>query len=530
MSIRIKKGSFVLFIYSLVALVSCKTDTSEPPKLIVIVAIDGLRADLLDRYDEIFTGGFRRLKDQGAFFTNAFQDHGMTVTAAGHTSIGTGSLPSHHGIIANRWVEKSGDAWVEHYAVEDKEYQIVGFPDETGMSPKNIMVSGIADWLKSKHPDSRVVSVSGKDRAAITMAAKAKGHVYWFDDDFTGFSTSTFYRSQNPGWVREFNKRIISDYYNDTWRATIAKEYYHLARPDSSPYEADGKAIAFPHSIGGFMPGEDLEDPEVKANWMEEIPVVDKLVFDFAEQAITHLTLGQQASPDMLAIGLSATDRIAHRFGPFSLEVLDNLALLDKQLGQFLDLLDREVGKENYVLALSADHGFNEAPEYREAHNKPGKRVPEAEAGKLLAKIKDLDFENNYTLALQQARDLLMGSGVVERVFTEEELAADPGNDSLHIYYQNSYYPGRIASELAPIGIVAIEVKEGYEIQDFGSSHGTYHSYDRQVPIIFYGGNIVKQRIGRRARAIDIAPTLAGMLQLEVPESVDGKTLELEVK
>ncbi|MCE7994762.1 MAG: alkaline phosphatase family protein [Roseivirga sp.] len=508
----------------------CNRTRPKEPKLIVIIAVDGFRADLLDRYDQVFTGGFRRLKDEGAIFTNAFQDHGMTVTAAGHTSIGTGTFPSHHGIIANRWMEKSADGWTEHYAVEDQEYQIVGFPDETGMSPKNIMVTGIADWLTSKHPDSRVVSISGKDRAAITMAAKAKGHIYWFDDDFVGFSTSTFYRSQNPDWVNAFNKRVISDYYSDTWSRTVASEFLHLARPDSSPYEADGKAIAFPHNITGMMPGEDHQDPEVKANWMEEIPVVDQLVFDFAEKAVKNLALGQQVTPDMLAISLSATDRIAHRFGPFSLEVLDNLVLLDKQLGSFLDLLDREVGEGNYVLALSADHGFNEAPEYRQAHNSVGKRIPESEAGRLLGQIETLDFENNYTAALNEAKDMLLGSGAVERVFTEEELAAEPGNDSLHIYYQNSYYPGRIASELAPIGIAAIEVKEGYEIQDFGSSHGTYYHYDRQVPLIFYGGNILPQSTGKRARAIDIAPTLANMLKLTIPGSVDGKALKLEVK
>ncbi len=523
------RSILLLFTFLLITF-SCNDTLQKEPKLIVIVAIDGLRADLLERYDEVFTRGFRRLKDHGTLFTNAFQDHGMTVTAAGHSSIGTGSYPSHHGIIANRWVEKSGNEWVEHYAVEDKDYQIVGFPDETGMSPKNIMVTGLADWLKTKHPDARVVSLSGKDRAAITMAARSRGHVYWFDDDFVGFSTSSFYRNENPGWVSDFNETVLSHYFKGTWSPTVDKRYHHLARPDSAPYEGDGKAIAFPHTIAGLMTGENLEDPEVRANWMEEIPVVDQLVFDLAEKAVINLALGQQSSPDMLALGLSATDRIAHRFGPLSLEELDNLFLLDKRLGLFLEMLDREVGKDNYVLTLSADHGFNEAPEHRAAHNKVGKRVPESEAGRLLGEIQNLDFENNPGEALQKTKDILYGSGLVERVFTEKELAADPGSDSLHIYYQNSYYPGRIASELAQIGIVAIEVKEGYEIQDFGSSHGTYYQYDRQVPIIFYGADIPSQKTNRRASAVDIAPTLANMLQLSIPPSVDGKVLTLEVK
>lgn len=529
MKTTFKNRYLILLITFILTLSSCHNSKPKAPKLVVLVAIDGLRADLLERYDEVFTGGFRRLRDHGALFTNAFQDHGMTVTAAGHASIGTGSFPSHHGIIANRWVEKSAGDWVEHYAVEDKDYQIVGFPDETGMSPKNIMVTGLADWLKAKHPDARVVSISGKDRAAITMAAKTKGHVYWFDDDFVGFSTSTFYRSENPDWINEFNKTVMPHYFKDTWSITVDKRYHHLARPDSALYEGDGIAIAFPHNLAGFMSGENLEDPEVKANWMEEIPAVDKLVFDLAEKAVTNLALGQLDSPDMLALGLSATDRIAHRFGPFSLEELDNLFLLDKLLGLFMDMLDREIGKDNYVLMLSADHGFNEAPEYREAHNKVGKRVPEAEAGRLLGEIQNLDFENNYAESLQKTKDILYGSGLVERVFTEEEMAADPGTDSLHIYYKNSYYPGRIASELAQIGIVAIEVKEGYEIQDFGSSHGTYYQYDRQVPLIFYGGIIAQQRTGRRARSVDIAPTLANMLQLSIPVTVDGEVLEFKV-
>jgi len=518
---------FLLFI----GLMACKsTPESSRPKLQVLVVVDGLRADLLQRYDEAFQHGLRRLLDQGAIFSKAYQDHGMTVTAAGHTSISTGVFPKTHGIVANSWKEIGPEGWREAYAVEDPEYQIVGMPDEEGRSPRKIEVKGMADWLKAQHPDSKVVSISGKDRAAISMATHSTGHVYWFDDNFAGFGTSTYYRNQNPAWVTDFNSQLIANYFNDVWSCDVPENLRHLARKDSAAYEADGKFIAFPHkmSVAWANEGIDLNDDEVKASWMEDQPMVDKLVFDFAKEAVKALALGKQDSPDFLALGLSATDRVNHAYGPLSLEAMDNLLKLDKELGLLLDYLDEQVGKDQYVLALSADHGFNDAPEHRQAQGKVGLRVTDEEIEVLVGKISPLDFVNDYAKALVKARQILDATGFVARTFTAEEMEADAGADSLHILWKRSYFPGRVASELAEIGLVAIEVTEGTETRTFGSSHGTHYAYDRQVPIIFYGGGIKPGVYGSKARTVDIAPTMSQLFNIPFPDDLDGKVLPLE--
>lgn len=514
-------------------LVACQQPAQhKTPKLQVLLVVDGLRADLLDRYDEAFQYGFRKLLDEGAVYTNAYQDHGMTVTAAGHTSISTGVFPNKHGIVSNRWKEQGADGWREAYAVEDPDYQIVGLPDEEGRSPGKLKVTGIADWLKAKHPSSQVVSISGKDRAAICMAAGSKGHVYWFDDDYVGFGTSTYYLDEHPPWVADFNNRVIANYFNDVWQCDVPEELRYLARPDSAMYEADGKFISFPHKMSftwlDVVSGQ--RNDELKASWMEDQPAVDKLVFDFAKEAIRSLNLGKQESPDFLALGLSATDRISHRYGPLSLEAMDNLLRLDKELGLLLDLLDETVGKGEYILALSADHGFNDSPEYRQSIGQNGLRVTDEEIAVLIGEISKLDFENDYAASLTAARNILDETGYVARTFTAEEMEADPGTDSLHLLWQRSYFPGRVASDLAEIGLVAIEVTEGTETRTYGSSHGTHYEYDRHVPLIFFGGGIAPGRYPKKVRTVDIAPTFSQIFNIPFPDNLDGNIIPIVIK
>ena len=288
--------------------------TGSEPSLVVLVVVDQLRSDLLDRYGDLFTGGFKRLRTDGHSFVNAAHDHGVTVTAAGHATLSTGVYPSRHGVISNLWQERSGDRWVPVENIEDANVKIVGFPEATGASPVHLMRSGFAEWLLAANSKSKVASVSGKDRGAIQPAAHARaGYVYWFEGVFGRFVTSTYYRNSDPGWVTAFNAALVQKHRGETeWNFSASPAAAARANADTLPYEADGAHTFFPHTFAG---------EGGTANfwvWWENTPFVDALTLEMAQQMVTSLELGKDDAPDFLNVSVSATDRIGHRFGPLS--------------------------------------------------------------------------------------------------------------------------------------------------------------------------------------------------------------------
>ena len=220
------KLAAVALVLALVSGMSCASTqvkgspspASNRPSLMVLVVVDQLRSDLLTRYSDLYSGGFKRLLDSGYSFTNAAHDHAVTVTAAGHATLSTGVYPSRHGVISNLWLEKSGNAWVNVENVADSTVKIVGVQKgRGGASPVHLMRSGLADWILKANPRSKVASISGKDRGAIQPAAHARsGYVYWFDGAFGRFITSSYYRSSDPDWVTRFNAAMIPGHRADS--------------------------------------------------------------------------------------------------------------------------------------------------------------------------------------------------------------------------------------------------------------------------------------------------------------------------
>ncbi len=308
----------------------------------MLVVVDQLRADLLDRYGDLFTGGFRRLRTQGHSFVNAAHDHAVTVTAAAHATLATGVYPSRHGVISNLWLEKSGDGWVPVENIDDTTVKIVGVAGARGASPVHLMRSGFAEWLVSASPRSKVASVSGKDRGAIQPAAHARGaYVYWFEGALGRFVTSTYYRKSDPQWVTDFNATQVQRHSGESsWDFSGSPATKSRSDGDTLDYEADGVHTFFPHTYA---------DEKGAASfwvWWENTPFVDALTLEIAEQMVTSLELGRDDAPDFLNVSVSATDRVGHRFGPLSREQLDNLLRLDRELGAFLTFLDEAVGAD----------------------------------------------------------------------------------------------------------------------------------------------------------------------------------------
>jgi predicted AlkP superfamily pyrophosphatase or phosphodiesterase len=485
----------------------------------MLVVVDQLRADLLTRYSDLYTGGFKRLLENGHVYTNAAHDHGVTVTAAGHATLSTGVYPSRHGVISNLWLEKSGSTWASVENIADSTVQIVGVPNARGASPVHLMRSGFAEWLMSANSRSKVASVSGKDRGAIQPAAHARNaYVYWFDGAFGRFITSSYYRSTDPAWVTAVNSSVVQKYGADSvWRLTAPASALSKADRDTLDYEADGIHTFFPHTFSG--------EGGTASFWLwwENTPSVDAATLDMAEAMVKNLDLGRDDAPDFLNVSLSVTDRIGHRFGPLSREQLDNLLRLDKELGEFFDFLDATVGKNRWTVALSADHGVLDSPEDLIARGEYGHRLTAAENKTLDSLRARADSASDFKAAARELVASLKKLPIVGDAWTTEELMSNP-RDSFAILQRRSMYPGRYAGRFSRQG-VEYRLIPGIYGAPKGSGHGSVYWYDRHVPFIWMGPGISAGSDPSKAATVDFAPTMAAILGIKYPSDLDGHPL-----
>jgi predicted AlkP superfamily pyrophosphatase or phosphodiesterase len=494
---------------------------AAPPALVVWITVDQLRGDMLDHYRALWTGGFRRLLSEGRSYTNVTHDHGVTVTAPGHASLSTGVHPSRHGIVSNVWYELAGDTWVPVSNVADSTVTTVGAP-LPGVSPRNLVASGLADWMATANSASQVASVSGKDRGAILPAAHVKGHVYWFEPS-GGFVTSTYYRASQPPWVTRFNDEVVPRYMADTiWSFVAPASSIGLSGPDTAAHEGDGTDSYFPHRLSDYTQD---RDANTLRTWMERTPLADAVTIDFAEAMVSELGLGRDASVDLLAVAVSQTDAVGHVYGPFSREQLDNLYRLDRRLGAFFDFLDRTVGRDKYVVGLSSDHGVMTPPE-----------DPRAISGS-----RRLTMAEREAMEQVVAQALASGDGdVPERIVTElkrqpavadawttERLLRRAPPDSFAVLMRRSMYPGRAAGAFSRSGVEARFASGILANERTGTTHGSPYQYDRHVPMIFMGPGIRVGQVGDRASTVDFAPTLARLIGVKYPGDLEGRALSL---
>lgn len=494
---------------------------SAPPALIVWITIDQLRGDHLDHFRPVWTGGFRRLLTEGRVYTNASHDHGRTVTAAGHASLSTGVHPSRHGIIGNGWSERSGDKWISMSNVGDSTVRTVG-ADLPGVSPRNLMSSGLADWMVTADPGSLIASVSGKDRGAILPAAHAKGHVYWFEPA-GGFVTSTYYREALPEWVVRFNTEVVTRYMTDTvWAFTAPSSSIYLSGPDTAAHESDGVHSFFPHRIADVARN---RDPNSLRAWMERTPLADAAAVDFAEAMVTELGLGRDATVDLLAVSLSQTDGVGHEYGPFSREQLDNLFRIDRRLGAFFAFLDRTVGRDRYLVALSSDHGVMTPPEDARAL-RGARRLTGAERQALQQIATEAVAAGGADTAARIAAGV-KGHPAIANAWTATELMERTPADSFAVLARRSMYPGRAGGIFSRQGVETWLRSSILPNERTGTTHGSPYWYDRHVPVIFMGPGVRAGRVGDRVATVDFAPTLATEARVRFPADLDGRALSL---
>ncbi|MFO8173665.1 MAG: alkaline phosphatase family protein [Longimicrobiales bacterium] len=506
------------------------TENTGPPepRLVVFLVVDQLRGDLLDRYSSAFSGGLKRILEEGLSFTNALHNHAATETSPGHAALSTGVHPARAGIPSNAWRDGAGRGAPPVYNVTDPDHGLVGVSGLPGSSPAALQRTGLADWVLDADREAMVISISGKDRAAVLMAGKTRGNVYWFNSTVGRFVTSTFYRKRNPSWLVNFNEQVLESYRADSvWNSTVPPELSHLSAPDTADFEGDGVHTFFPHRFAEERIDPGMDDFFI---WFEKTPMLDDATLALARIALKETGAGsREGRTDFLSVSLSQTDRVGHEFGPLSREQMDNLLRMDASLGRFLDFLDASVGPENYLLGLTADHGVMTVPERM---NQPGVRLGTEDRSRLegaLGQGVRQAHRNGPGSMAPFVLEALEELDFVGPAFSHEELRAQEGNDSLSVLFRHSFVPDRPGGLLSPYG-VEMWWAENTVAWNFptGTTHGSPFHYDRWVPLVLMGPGIQAGREGRPVMPLSLAPTLAWLAGIPYPEDLDGEPLVRE--
>jgi predicted AlkP superfamily pyrophosphatase or phosphodiesterase len=524
----------------LILSISVQAQGVQRPKLVVGIVVDQMRWDYLYRYYERYDakGGFKRLLNQGFTCENTMIPFAPTVTACGHSCIYSGAVPAISGITGNFWWDKYQMRSV--YCTEDKNVNTVGSTTALGkMSPKNMLVTTICDELRlATNFKSKVIGLSLKDRGGILPAGHSANAAYWYDLTIGSWITSTYYMNTLPKWVIDFNaKKEVDKYYQAGWNLLYPANTYVQSTADEKTYEAKPFGAKFPYDLKNFV-GKDYSK-------IAATPMGNTLTTEFAKAAITSEQLGADDITDFLAISYSSPDYIGHTFGPNSVEEEDCFLRLDKELGGLLDFLDSKVGKNQYTVFLTADHGVAQVPEYMQENKLPAGRVYMNTLMSQLNKSLNEKFSisniivatDNYQLHLNHAYldskkevirwivdKLAMDSGIA-RIFAIEDLYNVPLPSTIRTMLNNGYYPPRS-------GDIQIILKPGYidALSGLGTTHGLWNPYDSHIPLLWYGWGIKPGKTNKEVSMTDIAPTIAAMLHIQMPDGCVGKPIEEVIK
>jgi len=538
----------------------------EKPRLILQITVDQLRGDLPTRYYErLGDGGFRYLRENGIWYSNAHHAHANTETIVGHATLATGAHPSGHGMVGNLWFDR--ETGFTTYNVEDPKYRLLtegADVDEDaeidptqraarseGRSPAAIEVTTFADELRSHTGGkAKVIGVSVKDRGAISMAGHS-GTAYWFSKAGGEFVTSTYYLDAYPQWVNAFNETAPAQRYAGTaWQLLHSQDSYLFGDSDDREWETDvgGFGRTFPHDFG------DGSSPYF-TTWLTLSPAGDEIVLDFAKAALLNEQLGTDAVTDYLSVSFSSTDYVGHVFGPSSLEGEDNILRLDRTLAELFAFVDEHVGLDNTLIVLSADHGGPDAPGYLNSLHIPAgyvepktwDRQAAIERIKRQFKIKGElieTYEHPYVYFRSEVKnDKRIDQEALEAAVVEE-LSKFPGvslavsssalrrgnlpDTDLYRAVIRNFHPKRS-------GEVFIVFEPNWFINDFdglvvASTHGSPWTYDTHVPIVFAGNDLTPATIDRRVHTVDIAATLSSCVGSKAPSGSVGTPLKEVLK
>ncbi|GAB3431887.1 alkaline phosphatase PafA [Niabella aquatica] len=513
------------------------------PKLVVGIVVDQMRWDYLyryyDRYDN--NGGFKRMLHEGFSCENTFINYIPSYTAIGHTTVFTGSVPAIHGIAGNNWIDQASGKNV--YCTDDSTVQGVGSTSAAGkMSPRNLLATTVTDELRlATNFQSKVIGVSLKDRASILPAGHHPTGAYWFDDATGNFITSSWYMSELPKWASDFNARNEPAKLTAVpWATLYPINTYKQSTADDVKWEGKFKGettTAFPHNLAELY----KTDKDV----IRSSPYGNTLTLNFAKAAIDGNNLGSGTTTDFLTINCASTDYVGHKYGPNSIEIEDVYLRLDKELGAFYRYLDQKIGKGNYLVFLTADHGAAHAVNFMREYQMPAeflelKKITSSlnqalkdEFGaeklvlsnmnyqihfnKKLIKDKKLDYESVKKASLKFLREI----PEIQFVIDIENIGAEPVPEPIKQMTINGYNNKRSGT------IQVIPYPAWFEGSPggTGTTHGTWNPHDTHIPLVWMGWGIKPGKSNREVYMTDIAPTVAALLHIQMPNGCTGKAI-----
>ena len=527
-----------------VLLLTAASGAQQPIRLVVIVVLDQFRADYLNTFASHWRAGFKTLLSEGAVFTRAQYPYFHTDTCAGHFTIGTGTFPRTHGMVADNWWETQPRRLIECTDDDQAPVFSYGRPSKLGKSARNSKAPSFADELRGQKPGARVVTLSMKARSAIGLAGHGGDAVTWFEEavGVGSFVTSRAFSPDGVPAVRAFLTRdSFETDFGKFWMLRDARETYRYADAGVGERPRQPWTGLFPHEIRGATGARD----DAVALWRAS-PFSDAYLGRMAAALSDAFQLGRREATDFLGVSFSATDTVGHPFGPASRELEDTAARQDDVLGALIRYLDDKVGRERYVLALSADHGVADVPVMRGAGRVAQEDVrdrieeilitrfgPAPGSGRYVAASTDfvrfadgvfdrVRADASVLAAIERGVTAIPG---VERVLRKDQLS-ERSSDPIVRAAALTNFDGRsgdliiVAKPNWPLGgRVAAEA----------GSHGAPYDYDQRVPVILFGGGIKAGRYERAVTPADIAPTLARVAGIQMPKA-EGRVLAEALK
>ncbi|TVQ03047.1 MAG: alkaline phosphatase family protein [Balneolaceae bacterium] len=520
-----------------------KSQTFQTPTLVVGIMVDQMRPDYIYRFwDHLGDNGFKRMVNDGFTFTNTHFNYMPTSTGPGHASVWAGSTPSVHGVMGNSWFVRELSRSIN--VIEVPGYDAVGGTEDSdgAKAPSNMLTTTIGDELRlHTNNRSKVIGISRKDRGAI-LPAGHMGDAYWYDSSTGHYITSTYYREELPDWLKEFNAlNLPQQYLSEPWETLYPIETYIESIDDDNSYEGliyGQEAPVFPHDLPGLMAEHDHN-----LGLLSNTPFSDKHLMRLAIAAIEGENLGGESLPDILAISFSAIDAIGHRYGPASKEIQDAFIRLDSYLGTLLDYLEENIGKENFLVFVTSDHGGLHVPEYLADQKIPAARINFSEYAADLSNYVESTYGQNFIIA----------GGAYELFFDRDYIASQGlnlGEVQKDIARYLLHFDG-VAGALAAETLITTEftrgipkiVQEGFNKKrsgdvmiwlepkkypsggTTGTGHGSPWVYDTHAPMHWYGGVVSPGNSAVRTYITDIASTVATFLNSPFPSGNTGNPL-----
>lgn len=507
----------------------------ERPRLVIGIVVDQMRWDYLYRYYNRYSeNGFKRILQEGFNCQNTYLSYLPTYTAPGHASIYTGAVPALHGIVGNDWIENYNST----YCCADNSVRAVGGYGKAGqMSPRNLKSSTIGDALKlATQFSSKVYGVALKDRGAIFPAGHSANAAFWFDDSSGHFISSTYYMQQLPKWLQLFNEKKWSDSaLAEDWHTLYPLNTYTQSAADDNPFEHLRK-----HETAPIFPHKTIAKQYAQ---LRSLPAGNSLCFKMAKQLIKHEQLGLDATTDLLCVSLSTTDYIGHAYGPQAVEVEDCYLRLDQDIAQFLNYLDQHIGKQQYTLFITADHGAAHNANYLKSHRIPAGILSEYRLRDALKKALKQAFHSDSILLNVMNYQVFLNHQYIEKKklplerikqfiikYCEQEEGIayaltyqDLKTQNLALAWQlpllKGYYPKRCGD------IALIYQHAWYSDGDKGTTHGAWNPYDAHIPLLWYGWGVSAGESFKRYSQEDIAASLAALLHIQVPNACTGNVI-----